>query len=163
MDCISYPVLRCSNVSGKGWAVQDSPAPFCFLLNTHPPISAPLACTGRLIPNRSANKSDSLPELGSPGRGRFFWGKGPELLHLGQREGSRHCPVSTVRQCPPKRRQGEQSQGRGLIVHKQPVCMGQVMFPVMIIPGKGAAKATERHVSSQMGRPPSLAIAKRVP
>lgn len=90
MECISHPVLRCTSVSGKGWVVQDSPAPFCFFLNTHPPISASLAYTGRLIQNRSTSKSDSLAEsplgpweLGGVGVGRVR-GEGSSSGEKGQ-------------------------------------------------------------------------------
>lgn len=125
MECISRPVLRWGNVSGKGWAVQDSSALLCFMLNTRPPISAPLALIGRLIQNRSTNKSDSLPE--SPlgpwelGRGRSrqslgeLWGKGPELLCLGKGKAVRHCPVAEGR--------GNRARDR-LQTGKQPAFMG---------------------------------------
>lgn len=76
-----------------------------------------------------------------------------------QREGSRGTAQWRVRQCLLKQR----ARGWGLSIYKQPVLMGQVVFPAVIILGDGATKVTGRHVNSQMGSPPSPAEVKGVP
>lgn len=115
----------------EGVGCARLPSTLLLLSERHPPISASLAYIGRLIQNRSTSKSDSLAEsplgpweLGrgrsrqSPGRGQLFWGKGSELLHLGQREGNRDTAPCRFRQHPLERGQGEQSQRQGLIIYK---------------------------------------------
>lgn len=48
-------------------------------------------------------------------------------------------------------KQRVRAPSQGLPRYKQLVLMGWVVFPTVIIQGKGAAKATERHVNSEMG------------
>lgn len=157
VGCLSHPDLRRQCL----WEGEATRLPSPLLLPSEHPssMSVPLAHTGRLMQSRSTNKSDSLPEsplgpweLGrsrrSPGRGQF-WGKGPELLHPGQREGSRDAAQWRVRQCPLKERARGPARGGAV--------------PCRDHPRRGAVKATGRRVNPQMGSPPSPAVVKGVP